>query len=106
MALTTSTDLRHVLRWIPEIPGHYNWTGKVLELVVSIIAILLLMGLDGWKREELGLKLSFNPGTGKDVLRFLLPVLLLETVILWFLIPGAVPTVEDHLFQLTAPGLD
>lgn len=54
MALTTSTDLRHVLRWIPEIPGHYNWTGKVLELVVSIIAILLLMGLDGWSEKSWG----------------------------------------------------
>lgn len=33
--LTTSTDLRRILPAIPNIPGKYNWTGKVLELLVS-----------------------------------------------------------------------
>lgn len=103
--LTTSTDLRHIFRWIPEIPGRYNWTGKVLELLVSFIAIGLLMRFDGWIGEEFGLRLKFNPGTSKDVLLFLVPVLLFESVALWFLIPGGVPTFEDHLFQLTAPGI-
>ena len=105
MALTTSTDLHRVFHWIPRIPGHYNWTGKVLELFVSVVAIALLMSLDNWKREEFGLTLAFNRGTGRDVLRFLVPVLLVESVALWFLIPGQAPTFEDHLFQLTAPGI-
>jgi uncharacterized protein len=103
--LAISTDLRHVFPFIPRIPGHYNWTGKLLELFVSVIAVFLLIYMDGWKREELGLTLSFNPGTGRDVLRFLLPIILLETVVLWFLIPGQVPSLEDHLFQLSAPGI-
>ena len=103
--LTISTDLRHIFRWIPKISGHYNWTGKALELLVSVIAIALLIRFDGWRREAFGLRLAFNSGTGKDVLRFLVPVLLFEVVALWFLVPGSVPTFEDHLFQLTAPGL-
>jgi uncharacterized protein len=105
MALTTSTDLRRVFHWIHRIPGQYNWTGKVLELIVSIVAIALLLSLDNWKREEFGLTLAFNNGTGRDVLRFLIPVLLVESVALWLLIPGQIPTLEDHLFQLTAPGI-
>jgi len=64
MAVTTSTDLRRVFHWIPRIPGQYNWTGKVLELIVSVVAIALLLSLDNWKREEFGLTLAFNKGTG------------------------------------------
>jgi uncharacterized protein len=105
MALTTATDLRRVFHWIPRIPGQYNWTGKVLELIVSVVGIALLLSLDNWKREEFGLTLTFNKGTGRDVLRFLIPVLVVESVALWFLIPGQIPTLEDHLFQLTAPGI-
>ena len=103
--LTTSTDLRKVFPLIPEIPGHYNWTGKALELISSLIAIALLVRLDKWKLEEFGLRLSFNSGTGKDVARFLVPVLLAEIVALWFLVPQGVPSFEDHFFQLTAPGI-
>jgi len=105
VVLTTSTDLPRVLDWIPRIPGQYNWTGKVLELIVSAVAISLLCSLDNWKREEFGLTLAFNKDTGRDVLRFLVPVMVVEAVVLWFLIPGQVPTLEDHLFQLTAPGI-
>src|SRR5208283_242301 len=105
MALTTSTDLPRVFHWILRIPGQYNWTGKGLELIVSVVTIPFLISLDGWKREEFGLTLAFNKGTGRDVLRFLMPVLVVEAVALWFLIPGQIPTFEDHLFQLTAPGI-
>ncbi len=103
--LTTSTDLRRVFPWIPRIPGQYNWTGKLLELCVSLVVLALLIRFRGWRREEFGLRLSFNAGTGIDVLRFLVPILLLETIALWFLIPGEMPRFEDHLFQLTAPGV-
>ncbi len=101
----TATDLRRIFTWIPDIPGHYNWTGKVLELLVCLIAITLLIRVAGWDRRELGITSTFNPGTGTDVLRFLAPILVVETVALYFLIPGQAPTFEDHLFQVTAPGL-
>ena len=102
---TTSTDLRRVFHWIPRIPGQYNWTGKTLELVVCLAAILILIGACGWNRQELGLTTSFKHGTAKDVMRYLLPVLALETIALSLLVPGQTLRLEDHLFQLTAPGL-
>lgn len=105
IALTTSTDLRRVLPIIPNLPGHYNWTGKILELITSLLAVVLLMEFDNWRREEFGLRLSFNAGTAGDCVRFLIPVLLVELVALWFLVPAQMPSLEDHLFQITAPGI-
>ena len=102
---TTSTDLRRIFPSIPRIPGQYNWTGKTIELLVCSATVLLLISVAGWDRRELGLTTKFNAGTAKDVLRFLLPVLAFETLALWFLVPGQTLTFEDHLFQLTAPGL-
>lgn len=105
LVYTTATDLRRILTWIPDIPGHYNWTGKILELLVCLIAIALLIRVAGWDRRELGISSTFNPGTATDVLKFLTPILVLETVALYFLVPGQTPTFEDHFFQFTAPGL-
>lgn len=101
---TTATDLRRIFHGIPRLPGHYNWTGKALELLVCMATILLLIGVCGWDRRELGLTTTFNKGTAKDVFRYLLPVLVSETIALWFLVPGQTLGFEDHLFQLTAPG--
>jgi uncharacterized protein len=103
--LTTSTDLRRVFPIIPRIPGHYNWTGKLLELLIRLFAMAILVRFGGWSRQELGLRLGFNTGAGRDIVRFLLPVLLVEIAVLWLLIPGQTPSFEDHLFQLTAPGI-
>jgi membrane protease YdiL (CAAX protease family) len=100
-----ATDLRHLLKWIPRIPGSYNWTGKLFELLFSAAVLWLLIRFDGWRRQEFGLTLSFNPGTGRDVLRFVVPFLLLEIAVLWFLVPAGIPTLEDHLFQVTTPGI-
>lgn len=59
-----------------------KWTSQVLSLLVSSVVIALLMALATWKREEFELRLTFNPGTGRDVLRFLLPLVLVELVVL------------------------
>jgi uncharacterized protein len=101
----TSIDCRGLFPWMPELPFHYNWTGKFVELLVCLVALAVLIRLCGWNRQEFGLSLSFNPGTGKDLVRLVLPILLLELVALWLIIPRQMPTFEDHLFQLTAPGL-
>lgn len=82
-----------------------KWASQALSLLVSLVAVALLMALAGWKRQEFGLRLTFNPGTGRDVLRFLLPLMLVELVVLWALVPGGRTAFESHLFQLTAPGL-
>ena len=103
--LTASTDAGKLLPANLRFPGHYNWTGKLLELITSLLAIALLSGLDKWKREDFGLRWSFDSGTGRDVLRFLLPVMFVELIALWFMVPGEMPSFEDHFFQLTAPGI-
>jgi membrane protease YdiL (CAAX protease family) len=105
LVLNTATDLRKIFPAIPAFPGRYNWTGKLLEFLVGIVAILLLTGVAGWQKEEFGLKFSFASGTGRDVLRFLVPLLLFDTIVLWFLIPGQTPTMEDHFFQIFVPGV-
>lgn len=109
LALATLTDLASLLPWLPPVPGHSHWHDawhqQLLELLVSGVAIALLVGRGGWRREELGLRLRFEPGTGRDVRRFLLPLLLAEVGVLWLLVPGAPTLLGNHLFMLTAPGL-
>ena len=104
-ALNFSNGLQRVFPIIPRIPGHYNWTGKLLELVTSLVAITLLTGFGDWKWEDFGFRVSFNAGTWGDVVRFLLPILCVDTIALWFLVPAGRPSLEDHLFQLTTPGI-
>ncbi len=108
-SLAMMSSLERVFPWLPTLPGSGSWhkygLNALLELLVSVGAIALLMGFGGWKREEFGLRLRFNPGTGRDVRRLLLPLLLLEMAVLGLLIPGGPTLLEDHLFMLTAPGL-
>ena len=103
--LTTATDLRHLFPSIPRLGTQYNWTGKALELGVDLLALALLLGPARWSRAELGLRWRSAPGTGRDCLRVLLPLIGAELVVLWGLVPAGQPHWEDHLFQLTAPGL-
>ena len=59
-----------------------KWNSQVLALLVSGVAIVLLVWLVGWKRVEFALRAGFNPGTGRDVVRYLLPLMLVELVVL------------------------
>lgn len=103
--LTTATDLRRVFPALPRLPGHYNWTGKLFELIVCVLFMAWLLGVAKWRRQALGLRWSFDAGTGRAVARVLGPVVAVEFGALWFLVPGERPAWEDHFFQLTAPGL-
>ena len=80
--------LPRVLPWLPLVAGHDYWLNQVLELLVGFAGVGLLMGLGGWPRAELGLRLRFAPGTGRDVRHFLLPLLALEVGLLGILISG------------------
>jgi membrane protease YdiL (CAAX protease family) len=104
-ALNFFNDLHRVFPIIPRIPGHYNWTGKLLELVTSLVAITLLTRFDDWKWEDFGFRLYFSAGTWGDVVRFLLPILCVDTIALCFLVSAGRPSLEDHWFQLTTPGI-
>ena len=89
----------------PPVSEGNNWTGALLMLLVGATAVGLLTRLAGWKREEFGLRLRFHPGTGADVARYLLPLLVVELGVLWLLIPGGSTSWERHVFQLLAPGI-
>jgi uncharacterized protein len=84
---------------------HWNWGGKALEWAVSLVAVALLIRAAHWRPAELGVRLKLERGTVKDILRFVGPLLLAEVVALGFLVPAGAPSLEDHLFQMTAPGL-
>lgn len=103
--LTTVTDLRHLFPSLPRLGDQYNWTGKLLELAVDLVALALLLGPARWSGAELGLRWHSTPGTGRDCLRVLLPLIGVELLVLWGLVPAGRPGWEDHFFQLTAPGL-
>ena len=105
LLLLNSGDDRRIFWWLPQLPLHWNWPGKLFELLLCIITLSLLIRFWGWNREQFGLKLSFLPGTAKAVIRFVFPLLLVELVALWYMIPAEIPRFEDHVFQLTAPGL-
>ena len=72
----------------PPVSGGNNWTGALLILLVGATAVGLLTRRAGWKREEFGLRRRLNSGTGSDVARYLLPLLVVELGVLWLLIPG------------------
>lgn len=105
LVFTTATDLRHLFHGIPRLGSHYNWTGKLLELGVDLVTLALLLGPARWPRAALGLRWRSAPGTRRDSLRVLFPLIGAELVALWYLVPGERPTGEGHFFQLTAPGL-
>jgi len=100
--LAALASLPRIFGWLPLVLGHDYWMGQLLELLVSLAGFAWLLGWCNWPRQELGLRLTFNPGTGAGVRRFLLPLLLLELGILWWLIPGGKGDVGYHLLQISA----
>lgn len=88
---------------LPELPliaGQGYWPNLLLMLLV-MGALALLLGSGDWRREEFGLRLGFNPGTGWDVRRWLLPLLAVEAGILWALVPAGKPALNYQLLQVT-----
>ncbi|MGI4884761.1 MAG: CPBP family intramembrane glutamic endopeptidase [Janthinobacterium lividum] len=86
--------------WIPLVSGHDYWPNILLTLLVSVVAVVLLTSTGGWRREEFGLCLRFNPGAGRDALRWLLPLLVAEVGILWALVPAGKPALDYQVLQI------
>lgn len=99
------TVLWHLLTRQSAAPTYLNWTGQGLLVLVSLAAMTLLVSQAGWSWAEFGFRLSFKPGTGRAVLRYLLPLLLLELGGLAALVLGGPVSAEFLLFQFSAPGL-
>lgn len=100
------TRLLHAALGQPDVlPSPLNWTGQLLLLLVSLLLMAVLVGTARWSWVEFGMQLRFRPGTGRDLARYLLPLLLAEAVALWALVPGGPVSAEYLAFQFTAPGL-
>lgn len=104
LQLAVFSWLERVFSWLPTFSGNglwqRYWLNELLVILVGTGAIALLTGLGGWRREEFGLRLRFDPGTGRAVRRLLLPLLAAEAVILWLLTPAELTPWGNHLFQL------
>lgn len=93
--------LPRLLPWLPLVSGEDYWLNILLTLLVALAALALLLGPGRWPRAEFGLQLATHPGTGRDVRRWLLPLLALEAVLLWQLVPGGHPSGGFQLIQLS-----
>lgn len=99
------TVLLHLITRQAALPTYLNWTGQGLLVLVSLAAMGLLVSYAGWSRAVFGLRLAWQPGTGRDVRRYLLPLLGLELAGLAVLVPGGPVSPEFFFFQLAAPSV-
>lgn len=81
----------------------YNWSGKLLSFGFGLSCIYLFRVC---RPTEAGWTLRQTPGSLRPTLLLLAVVVFLETPMLWFVIGAEQVSIEDHLFQLTLPGLD
>jgi membrane protease YdiL (CAAX protease family) len=94
--------LPFIIPQIDIIGGQYNWTGKALAAVFSIIIILILK-----KHYPLDFAFTFkqNPRSVKTVLSVLSGLVIIQFLFLYFTSAKHNITWEDHLFQSTLPGI-
>lgn len=104
-ALVAANDvlLTRCYGWLPNLlpAAHWNWEGKMLALVATLI-IATLPGF-GWRAS--GLTLVQAPGSLKTAV----PVLLLYCsvfLVLAFVFPSGKTNAEEIGFQLTLPGFE
>jgi membrane protease YdiL (CAAX protease family) len=84
-------------------PGFdYNWGGKVLSLALGLASIYVLRIVTP---SEAGWTWLQRSGSLRPAAIMVGAALLVELPLFWLLIGPAVPSIEDHLFQLTMPGL-
>ena len=88
------------LPWLPLVAGNDVWLNILLTLLISLVALAGLLAVGHWQRAEFGLRLRPYPGTGREVVRWLLPLLGLEVALLWLLVPGGHPTPGFQLVQV------
>lgn len=80
----------------------WNWTGKIAATLFSLIAILIL------RRKypiDFAFTLKQKKGSLKPALWSVGIVLIVWLIVLWVFLSKGNPSLEDHLFQLTIPGI-
>jgi membrane protease YdiL (CAAX protease family) len=85
------------------VPGlDYNWTGKVFSLALGLACIYWLRVVTPL---DAGWTLKQQPGSVRPAALVVAGVIAIELPIFWLLIPPEQATLEDHVFQLTMPGV-
>jgi uncharacterized protein len=84
------------------IGGHYNWTGKILATLFSIMIIIILK-----KKCQLDFAFTMKqlPGSVQSILGIVIGFFVLQMIYVYFSTARQEITWEDHLFQLTLPGI-
>src|ERR1035437_9384778 len=84
------------------IGGQYNWSGKILATLFSIMIIIILK-----KHYQLDFAFTFKqfPNSVKSILGIIIGVFIFQIIFIYFRTPKQDITWEDHLFQLTLPGI-
>ncbi|WP_430389031.1 CPBP family intramembrane glutamic endopeptidase [Dyella sp. 20L07] len=86
--------------------GAWNWGGKCLSLIASLIFAWLLIRSGRMNRSSLGLTWTQNPGTLRLIVRLVIPFLVIWALLLWFVFGVPTPaTTETHAYELSMPGL-
>jgi membrane protease YdiL (CAAX protease family) len=80
----------------------YNWGGKILSLVLGLACVYVMRIVTA---TEAGLTWTQRPGSMRPASIAVGAILLVELALFWLMMDPIVPNVEDHLFQLTLPGL-
>lgn len=84
-------------------PGcDYNWGGKFLSLALGLVSVYVLRIVTP---SEAGLTWTQRPASIRPAAITVGAILLLELPLFWLMFGAGVPSIEDHAFQLTMPGL-
>ena len=86
------------------IGGNWNWSGKLVDLAVLTLIAGLFVAVRLFTRDEIGLTSKQRAGTGKVILFFVLPLLIVYGVLVWKLAGHEAFSLETFAFELTMPG--
>ncbi|HEY3776570.1 MAG TPA: CPBP family intramembrane glutamic endopeptidase [Rhizomicrobium sp.] len=87
------------------IHGRWNWNGKLLDIVVLLVIAAIFVRARLFTRRELGLTLVQRPGTGRALLFYIVPLLVLFTIAVWKFSSHEVPHLETVAYEVTLPGM-
>jgi membrane protease YdiL (CAAX protease family) len=86
--------------------AHWNWSGKIIDIVVMLAVAALFIVTRRFTARDFGLTLKQAPGTGRAIIFMMVPYLIVMAAItaLWF---GETKpqTAETIWYEATMPGL-
>jgi len=105
--LDTGMTMLPVIDKALQLPGvHWNWAGKVFDLVAMAAVAIVLMATKTLSASDIGLTFRQAPGTGRAVLFVVLPFLVILAVLTATLFGETSPqSSETILYEATMPGL-